>query len=68
MKTPNSRTAQSVLAALCTIGFSSIVAAAAATKDADRVVPGHAAIAPLSFYFHWSPSGEKVSHSFRNSP
>ncbi|MBM3858617.1 MAG: exo-alpha-sialidase [Verrucomicrobia bacterium] len=48
MKKPNSLTAGFVLMALCTIGFSSIVAATAATKEADRVVPGHAAIAPLS--------------------
>ena len=48
MKTPNSLTTEFVLAVFCAIGSNSTVAAAPATKEADRVVPGHTAIAPLS--------------------
>lgn len=48
MKTSHSPAAKFVLAAFCTIGFSSVIPAAAAANAAGRIVPGHAAIAPLS--------------------
>lgn len=68
MKTPNSRTAQAVLTALCGIGFSSIVAVAAANCAAPLEAPAADAAASPAACWSFRSEEEKAPLRVASSP